>query len=189
MKKLLLPILSLFIFSFALAQEKRVGYSIDLTPFVGTWEYRTENELFKVMLVKGKIDNSLAMFDCILGGYYYQKDGQVIADYLSPIPAVSDFTINGGSKIIACAFSYDQSRIAEYAPDYLFVTYFDDKKEGKSSGEGSSITLLTYNTIKWELKEGERWIIKDRNGNYLEGHEPKPEGFSVPTNVVLTKVE
>ena len=71
----------------------------------------------------------------------------------------------------------------------MFLFFYDQRKKhfnGKGIW-GGYITMLSKNKLKWELNE-EIGI-----STWLEGCEDCPEikpiGFSVPTNVILTKVE
>ena len=67
---------------------------------------------------------------------------------------------------------------------------FYDQRKKHLDGNGISgcyITMVAKNKLKWELNE--EIGIRD----WIEGCEDCPEikpiGFSVPTNVILTKVE
>ncbi len=92
-KTLLLTALLLGCLTFRGVAQKQIA-SNDLSAFVGTWEYKTATEYFKVVLQNGTMDTQL-IYPCLVGGYYYEKNGVVIADYLSPIPLVIN---NSNSK-------------------------------------------------------------------------------------------
>ena len=170
-----------------LGQKKLYSNSIDLTPFIGIWEYRTENEVFKITLKEGKVDDSFIQHDCLIGGYYYQKNGNVVAQHSDP--AVKTYSYSSDEIKIMAYNSSSFIDVSKLDPSHLHLLFIDDQKEGKNSSLESSITLLSPTTIKWTLKEEEQIYITDKQGSYKDGFKPKPEGFSVPTNVVLTKVE
>lgn len=158
--------------------------SNNLDAFIGTWEYRTSTEYFKITLQEGFYSSDIS-FPCLVGGYYYQKNGVTVADYLSFMPSIVNGTNRKQVKIIVGSLAPIGQPTNATLATLLFI---DDGKEQKGSGMGSSFTLLTPATARWKLVEGERITLTDDYGNYYPGFEPEPLGFSVPTNVVLTKV-
>ena len=71
---------------------------------------------------------------------------------------------------------------------YGFTFYDQRKRHFNGKGiSGGNLTLLTPNRLKWEIDE-EAGIWFEIEG-CEDCPEVKPIGFSVPNNVVLTKVE
>ncbi len=74
--------------STAPAQVKRLLYSQSLESFAGTWQYASGGEVFRIVLVKGTLNESDAYGDYLIGGYYYSKNGVVVYDCTHNIPTV-----------------------------------------------------------------------------------------------------
>ena len=156
--------------------------------FVGTWQYVNNDTVFTVKFVKGTQINGFTekvnKRSRLNGGYALQVKGVVVDDYLENINPVLDAHINPPLQYIYMTGS------VSFLPTSYFVFKFYDQRKKHFNGKGiwgGIITLLSKNKLKWTLNE-ERGI-----STWLEGCEDCPEikpiGFSVPTNVILTKVE
>jgi hypothetical protein len=161
--------------------------SNDLSGFVGTWEYRSDTELFQVVLKHGTSLIGKHTFGCLIGGYFYQKNGVVAANYLDNIPTV---VTSESLKTIKITGSSNNFTGKVKFVTVLGISFWDDGKERKHSGWGSKLEMVGPNTARWVLTEDE-WVsaIDGATGEYTFGGPPPPEGFSVPTNVILTKVK
>lgn len=167
-----LMILSL-IFCMQLNLKAQVIQAIGNSPFIGTWEYKEGNEIFRVLLWQDE-DGT----DAILG--HYEKvtsiDGQEQYIYCSDkekfvgsnkgwLPFV--MWLEGNDSLIGGAF------IDNTVNENLY-------SQQKSGGVG--IEILPNNdseplTAKWKVKRS--------SGPYIN---EAPE-FSVPTDIILTKVD
>ena len=158
----------------AKAQTKTLLRSQNLESFVGTWQYISGNEVFRVVLVKGRLDIKDEYGDYLLGGYYYSKNGVVLYDCTQNIPTVytdasSDFYT--GPAISGTNGSYSIERITPNRARLWLNDYLYDKW-----GQ-VFFTLQSATSARFELKE-------------VWGKDPDwPDGFSIPTDVVLTKVK
>ena len=77
-----------------------------------------------------------------------------------------------------------------FLPTSYFSMLFYDQRKKHLDGNGISgcfITMVAKNKLKWELNE--EIGIRDWVEGCEDCPEIKPIGFSVPTNVILTKVE
>ena len=114
--------------------------------------------------------------DTVLGSYKYVQNGNVIVDRLV-------FDIDTMSSPI---YALILSNISEPFSELSLV--LDDLVKGKTCHGNfeliDPVTLpngqLTSDQARWEIWDGEHWNINGAN--------PLPKGFSIPTDVILTKV-
>jgi NDP-sugar pyrophosphorylase family protein len=173
-------ILSISILSFgSIAAQQKHLHTKNLDAFTGIWEYKTENELFRIVFVKGKYSNSNAKikYDCVIGGYLYIKDRDTIGDYTKNIPVQSsehnlkEITIRGTN-------AGPDSTVID--PNHIRLV-FNDRKIGKITwGFGifqNKFTLLSPTEARFQVFNDE--------GDGLD----YPLEFSVPVDVIMKKVK
>lgn len=155
--------------------------------FVGTWVYQNNDTIFKIKLQKGTVrygqyGNQAKIF----GGYYLSIKGVVKENYIKTIPAIWDASISAPSCNIYINAISDIS-------NYLGFTFYDQRKQhlnGKGI-VGGTMDLLSSNKLHWKLNE-KKGLWYALEGDYPEDMLPSPEewgprGFSVPTDVIMTK--
>ena len=146
---------------------------------MGTWEYRSEAELFQIKFVMGTRYTMVAYSKCVTGGYHYTKNGQTVADYLSPISTVWNLKTQAEGYIkIMGSNALFQEYEADITPNEIRIYFYDDVYK-KYTFRGS-FTLLGTNAA--------RWVLKNDEGEY-EASEAPSSAFSVPTNMVMKKIE
>jgi hypothetical protein len=159
------------------------GYVKDLdgvlNPFIGTWKWTNGNSEFTIVFVKKEMYNASGLNnyyeDTIMGGYKYIENGIVIVNTLN---FSTEFTLN------------DTSTYNNYAPiisnihspfNRLSITITD---KIKAKGCDADFTLINPGsgtiTAQWKMRDREHWNINGQN--------PLPQGFSIPVNVILTKI-
>lgn len=149
--------------------------------FVGTWVYQKNDTVFKIKLQKGtmiyktiKNLNGIKIF----GGYSLSVKGIVKEDYIKTMPITWDASILPPSGNIYI-YAYSDS------PNYLGFTFYDQRKQhingtGIPAGE---MHLIAPNKLHWTLNEEEGlWAMLEGSGEDMT-----PRGFSVPTDVIMTK--
>jgi len=162
--------------------ERRYGANLDF--YVGTWKYTNiaTNEEFTIKLRKSIYTGFNISYDCVVGTYTYKKNGSVILDNMN------EFMIDRSVGLPAPIYASNaRETISEPNPNKL-RTFVDDygilwpNSTLPKDGEGTITIVSTVNPkkIRWELKDGE--------GPRIVGHHP-PMGFSIPTDIILTKVE
>ena len=166
--------------------EKYSGVVSPFEDYIGTWQYVSNDTIFTVKFVEGREINSYIKNDTrryLYGGYALEVGGVLVEDYLN-VNSVMDMSINRSERHIYIVASM------YFLPTSYFSMLFYDQRKKHLDGNGISgcyITMVAKNKLKWELNE-ERGISA-----HIEGCEDCPEirpiGFSVPTNVILTKVE
>jgi len=182
MKKIVLISLFAIVVNCIPAQEQARLFTKNLDAYAGTWEYATATETFRVVLIKGVRSFSNSYAECLIGGYRYVKNGVVVADYTQgTIPSVfqeSDLSINNSA--ITVKGTNAALTLAEVNPNVIRI-FFKDMGLGKTTSEGQ-MQLLSPTQA--------RWTLKDERGIYalLPGESPPVEGFSVPTDVIMTKI-
>jgi hypothetical protein len=170
-------ILSISILSFGsiMAQQEH-SQTKNLDAFVGTWEYKTENELFRIVFVKGKYKGSTVKYDCVIGGYLYIKDRDTIGDYTKNIPVQS---LGHNEKEITIRGTNANSNTAYILPNRIRLI-FTDRKVGKTTWgfPQNNFTLLSPTEARFQIfnDEGIDDVIV-------------PQEFSVPVDVVMKKVK
>jgi hypothetical protein len=173
MKQIIL-ILSVGILSFGSGMAQK-EYTKNLDAFVGIWEYKTKNELFRIVFIKG-INDKTSLYDCVIGGYLYIKNGDTIGDYTKNIPVrvgsnTKDITILGTNS------AYDSTHLN---PNRIRLT-FTDRKIGKTTWgfPRNNFTLLSPTEASFKVF----------NNEGMDGEETPPEEFSVPVDVIMKKVK
>ena len=176
----------IFLFSFVVL----CSYSQTVDDFVGTWRYENNDTVFTIVLKEGKYindyyNNITSKSTYIFGGYSLSVNGKMIDDYTS----VND-TFNGALEYNLPLQHIYIRAIKMYGCTNKFGFKFYDQRKRHFDGKGISggnLTLLTPNKLKWEINE-ELGIWRATEG-CEDCPEVSPIGFSVPNNVVLTKVE
>jgi hypothetical protein len=147
----------------------------NLDAYVGTWEYVTATETFRVTFVRGMEYGVSTHSECIIGGYLYRKNGTTVADYTANIPTV--YNVNYGSLVKIMGTN------AKFKPEWVdpneLRIYFYDEKVGYRTMEGH-IELLSPTQI--------RWILRDPMAEFPLGPAAERDQYTVPTEVVMTKV-
>lgn len=149
-----------------------------LNQFVGTWQWIQGNNTFQIILSKEEHwnggNNDDYFTDVIVGGYKYIENGNLVIDKLayttsftSDISTWSDFTpILGG-------VTYPQT-------NQLNLSVYD-KIKGKSAR--TKITLQAGTNGSTQA----HWRLFDAETSNYHGS-TKQQGFSIPTNIILTKI-
>jgi uncharacterized membrane protein YciS (DUF1049 family) len=172
----ILVILMVLNFAITLAAQQKQLQTKNLDAFTGVWEYKTANELFRIVFIKGKCESTSFKFDCVIGGYLHIKNGVTIGDYTKNIPVKYTYDNRKDVTIIGDNAHID---LAQILPNSIRLS-FTDRKIGKTTTGfhlyRNNLTLLSPTEARFQLFEDE--------GDGLE----VPDGFSVPTNVIMKKV-
>jgi len=175
--KIILSILVIFLSSLILQGQTifpKKSYTANLENFTGTWEFVSYNEVFRITLKVGSENSDISNGLCLLGDYYYNKNGVELDNYsISSIPSVYSDATKKSVIIYASNGKFDPF----YVNTQKLYVFFNDKRLKKWTGSGS-IELISPTQIQW--------ILKDEEGSY--DNEEVISGFSVPTNIVLTKI-
>ena len=168
-------------------QRKSIkGIVCPFEDYIGTWQYVSNDTVFTVKFVEGRKVNSLyrnSRQRYLFGGYALEVGGVLVEDYLN-VNDVMDIRINLSEQHI-----YIDASVSFLPTSYFSMLFYDQRKKHLDGNgiSGCFITMVAKNKLKWELNE-ELGI-----STWVEGCEDCPEikpiGFSVPTNVILTKVE
>jgi len=138
--------------------------------YVGTWKWTSGTDEFIIVLVKKKRNLSKYSVDILSGGYRYVKNGVEQVNTLSDVNI--DVNAPNGTLVSLRSNVRDGNIIG-------FVFY--DKGNGNRGGVRAAITP-TSNTYSMT------WMLSGRGTvALLPGDPAPPEGFTVPTDVVLVK--
>ena len=171
----------LFFFFFALYTCVSINAQASVDDYIGTWRGEKGDTVFTIKLIKGDvIYNSIIH---IMGGYQVTVKGKYTDNYLK-IPSIWDSSKSFREQgiYISAAYSYERSQ-------RLSITILDQRKK-HFNGEGISGGRAEYiypNKLHWTLNEKMGIYMKiEGNENYGEVH---PIGFSVPTDIIMIRVE
>ena len=165
-------------------QRKSIkGIVCPFEDYIGTWQYVSNDTIFTVKFVEGREINSYIKNDTrryLYGGYALEVGGVLVEDYLN-VNSVMDMSINRSERHI-----YIVASMYFLPTSYFGMIFYDQRKKHLDGGglPGCYIIMVAKNKLKWELNEelGISFMIE-------RFPDAKPIGFSVPTNVILTKVE
>ena len=147
-------------------------YTANLEAYTGTWEYNNGSDVFRIFLKKVNEDIPVSIGECLIGEYYYQKNGVLLDSYVeSQIPIIYNNITRSKVVIYATNGKYN----VNYVDPLKLRVNFNDKRLNKFTGS-ASIEFISPTQI--------RWVLKDDEGDY---YEDPIMGFSVPTNVIMTK--
>ena len=152
---------------------KKQLYTANLEAYTGTWEYVAGQETFRIILNIGNEDTKWYYGACLIGDYYYTKNNSFIDNNWNPnIPAIYNDLSRDTIFIYASNGKYES---VSYANPNELSMFFRDKQMKKRTLSGK-IKLISPTQIQWILEDDEGDI-----DGWVE------EGFSVPTNVIMTK--
>ena len=148
-------------------------YTENLDSYVGAWEYKSSNEIFRIVLKMAVDETVLNSAPCLIGDYFYSKSGFVMDNYNEAEIPTSYSEINENLIIIFATNA--KIKINWVSPNNLYVL-FSDKRTKTLTGKGN-IELISPTQIHWTLK-GEEGVYDN---------EDSFKGFSVPTDVIMNK--
>ena len=154
-------------------------YTANLEAYEGSWTYTSNDgtEVFILKLQKAWQDTNLFTGECLVGGYYHSKNGQVLADTRNNLP---NQIIDANYFVPYCPSFFGDNGCARpdcVTPDEVNF-FFWDERYGEKRLPGY-LTLLTMGTLQFEVWEG---------SHISTIQPPKSNAISVPQDVVLTKV-
>lgn len=175
------------------------GYAQTYTPnyseipnfsqFEGKWVYQTENEHFTLRLKKCQYD-FLGTNYIIIGVFRYIKDGKLIYDYLNYFDEITH-----NSPICHIRMSRMEDLPYTEGHSKVRISFRDPKTVNKTAPWQSVMRIISNNPVQaqWHI-EPDMWerdiFYEDENGNIYEINDPiLLNGFTIPTDIVLTKVE
>lgn len=182
--KRILFIMLVAIYSFATnAQQTRKDY-------IGTWQYEKGDTLFTIRLIegdafyKGKPYPAMDNGKYLLGGYSLSIKGKIVENYIADINNKWIFeNTNGGEQHVYIRGVCFPKR------EYVGFIFYDQRKK-HFNGKGICAGVLKpigTDKLHWTLDEKEGiWMETEGLEDWVE---VKPIGFSVPTDVIMTKVK
>lgn len=170
--KILITLLSVLFFTLADAQN----YSANLDFYVGTWVYSDPSigEEFTVKLRKTYRNDKYGINHCLVGAYTYKKDGQIVSDCMVKFNDQVDalyMPIYASNSVLHQGVN--PNRLYMYLRDFVM-------RKKTFSNEIEIISSTNPKQI--------HWILRNDEGEY-ETKDLPPDEFSIPTDVILTKVE
>ena len=144
-----------------------------ITKYVGTWKWTSGTEEFTIILVKKKRDLDDHSRDVLSGGYRYVKNGVEVINTLNDVNKNINNIINNSDLA---------SLQSSVRGDNRFLFNFYDRLKNDKWGHVHAVITPVGNTysMTWRLVG---------TGLYYQGPNdpPLPQGWSVPTNIVLVK--
>jgi len=157
---------------------KRQSFTINLEAYTGTWKYVSSNEGFRFTFINGTEDTDISYGSCLIGDYYYSKNNMVLDTYsINSIPTIYSDLTRKTIIIFATNGKFESVNFAN--PNELYMHFYD--KQFKKKVYSGKIQLISPTQI--------RWILRDDEGVYTSDEKWVESGFSVPTDVIMTKKE
>lgn len=155
--------------------------------FEGTWVYQANDTVFAIELKPGimSFTEFSHTFEIFVGGYTLKVKDVVVENYPLPNPAITDWT--AGETVFTDA---GRSILAYYDDKNIMPIKFFDQERKHFNGEGISggvLKLVSPTKLHWTLDE--KYGIWWETEGDPDIPEVKPIGFSVPTDVIMTKVK
>ncbi len=163
----------------------QLGYSQNTSVYdnyVGTWKWvdnQSQSE-FMIILKKGSADWSRfgkGIKECIIGAYRYKKNGVIIVGNTGELSEQKRYSLY---PIVILG---DEHYMRLYVKDYTLQNGYGAYKDM----QGGSCVELIENGQNLQM----RWIVADDGHEqiYTDEKQTFPSGTSLPTNIILTKVE
>lgn len=170
----------LFLFLVVLSACVSINAQVSVDDYIGTWRGEKGDTVFTIKLIKGEVLFNRVIH--IIGGYHVKVKGKYTDDYLK-IPPTRDRrkTFREQGIYISATYSFEH-------PDALAITILDQRKR-HFNGEGIGGGRAEYihpNKLHWALDEKFGIAMKEGDENFAEA---QPIGFSVPTDIIMTRVE
>jgi hypothetical protein len=154
----------------------------ELDKFVGTWEWTSANEKFQLIITKQKVYLDIQGLkeyyytDVPVAYHSYTKNGDVVSSSIDKmnITATASSTIRMANKINGCLMM----------PDYITLSFLDEGKNDKFGKVDFKLVQGKTDEATWDL-------FFRRPGSFVMGRPGitvVPEGYSIPTNVVMKKI-
>lgn len=179
MKRIYIVLVLLFTYASVFSQA-------NYDAFVGTWIYQNNDSIFKIKLQKGTRVGHFASHKNIFGGYYLSVNGVTKEDYIKTMPSILNNGTPPENNIYLTA--------SGATPNIIGFIFYDQRKQHFNGRGllGGVMELIAPNKLHWTLNEKEG-VWEYTEGDLIDTDIELPEatfiGFSVPTDVILTKVE
>lgn len=179
--KTIKTLLLLLLISSPLFAQKQVYPTQSVDTYVGTWIYQSNDTVFKIVLQKGHSESMNMVMPGLFGGYFLSVKGNVLENYMQPLPTVWIHRSNPSNLYI---FANNYGTQGE---EHVNFKFFDQRKRhfNGSGISGGRIYLLSPTKIHWQLDEKLGLKIEANMDEKYAG--AKPIGFSVPTDVIMVK--
>jgi len=184
MKKIIVLLCAILLCGLSANAQTSMSFTDSLKMYEGTWKYEnTQNA--EIFIIKLAMYSSLKYGETCydyLGTYSYRKNGKEVFNVLNTtFPAAQtsylDITLKEASLFpIWLGCNKYANALNLYFRDHVYKKYED----------GGYVQLLSTKAgdekLLWYPQNGEGVRV------YVTGEPEEPEGFSVPVNVVMTKV-
>lgn len=194
MKKFVLILILCFAFLDIMGQKHTV-YSVDLTPYVGTWVYENQDTVFtiKLQIAKDTVSTPweiLRIYDRLVGGYSLKINGVETDNYIKKLPTSLNFFSKRyddprSNVYLSGAYYVDKkSDLQCFNGEITRMRFFDQRKKHNKGGGlfAGGIKLLAPDKLHWWLEDEKKVLVAQDIWEPLVG-------YSVPTNAVMRKIE
>ena len=159
-----------------------INAQVSVNDYLGTWRGEKGDTIFTIKLLKGETLYQGKII-VLFGGYSVSVQGTLIDEYLN-----TNTHFDTKKSPIEQHITIDASYSTSY-PQAIGFTFYDQRKKhfnGKGI-LGGSMEYIVPNKLHWTLNEKKGiWIKTEGREDWVE---VKPIGFSVPTDIILTKIK
>jgi hypothetical protein len=145
-------------------------------PFIGIWQWQEGGKIFTIKFEKISMvyESYTSQYsDYLVGKYKYIDNGITVVNTLNYLITPLNMFSSGSQVPIFTGGYHTNTSIKVSCRDYI-----------KGKGCDADFTLINPGsgtiTAQWKMRDREHWNINGQN--------PLPQGFSIPVNVILTKI-
>ena len=186
MKNLIILIATLVFTSQARAQTQQLEPSnaMNLDFFVGTWKYENDqiSETFTLRLRKVRDTIHTTIIEGVAGAYTHfrmdRRGANCMDQFFLPSKSPSSMPVYATN---------DASDKNAVNPDKLRMRVTDYGLHA-SNGDAKRVYNCELSIVSKDSPQQIRWILKDDLGGLMLTEEVPPPGFTLPTDIILTKV-
>ena len=177
---------NLFYLFVLLALSVQVAYAqeTDYDNYIGTWKWvdqQSQSE-FTIVLKKGEADWTKfkrRIKPCIIGAYQLKRNGAIVVSNIGILSEPKKFYSMYPIVILG-----DKHYMRLYVDDYTIQNGYGTYKHMSGS---SNVELIEDEVNGYKLK----WVVADDGHEhiYVDEKQMFSKGTSLPTNIILTKIE
>ncbi len=184
MRTLIILILMSVFISQTQAQQLRLSNTENLDFFVGTWKYESDqiSETFTLRLRKVRDTVHTTIIEGVAGAYTHWGMGRRGLDCMDQFFSTS--TSPSSMPVYATNASRNKSNVN---PDKLRLRVTDYGLRAPN-GDLKRVYNCELSIVSKDSIEQIRWILKDDLGGLMLEEEAPSPGFSIPADIILTKI-
>ena len=186
MKNLIILIATLVFTSQARAQTQQLEPSnaMNLDFFVGTWKYENDqiSETFTLRLRKVCDTSNNVIYEAVAGAYtHFRLDRR-------GVNCMNEFFSTSKSPVSMPVYATNDASDRNAVNPNKLRMFVTDYGLYAPNGDAKRVYNCELSIVSKDSPQQIRWILKDDLGGLMLTEEVPPPGFTLPTDIILTKV-